>query len=66
MSVQHGGDGATPATGAAPERCRQPESGTYRCACGQVRDSCVRDTVHALWSDPDPDPEVRPARPAPS
>ncbi|SCF33137.1 hypothetical protein GA0074695_5696 [Micromonospora viridifaciens] len=40
--------------------CRRMIPDTYRCACGRVRDRCVRASVRALWSaDP-----VRPARPA--
>ncbi|MFJ6195553.1 hypothetical protein [Micromonospora sp. NPDC092111] len=43
---------------AAPGRCRRTTpTETYRCACGRVRDDCVRHTVHALWSATAADPD---------
>ncbi|MER6595827.1 hypothetical protein ABT214_29040, partial [Micromonospora purpureochromogenes] len=41
----------------APERCGRPATPeAYRCACGRVRDLCVRDTVHTVWTAPGGDP----------
>ncbi|MEU4782496.1 hypothetical protein [Micromonospora sp. NPDC023633] len=30
--------------------CRRTRPEAYRCACGRLRDRCVRATVRALWS----------------
>ncbi|SBV27477.1 hypothetical protein GA0070620_2996 [Micromonospora krabiensis] len=30
--------------------CRRVRPERYRCACGRVRDRCVRAAVRALWS----------------
>ncbi|SCL50081.1 hypothetical protein GA0070608_0634 [Micromonospora peucetia] len=30
--------------------CRRTRPEAYRCACGRVRDRCVRATVRALWA----------------
>ncbi|SCG38039.1 hypothetical protein GA0070613_0474 [Micromonospora inositola] len=54
--VRHAADGAD----GARRSCRRMLPDTYRCACGRVRDRCVRSTVRALWSGA----AVRPARPA--
>ncbi|MEV4661644.1 hypothetical protein AB0J85_06815 [Micromonospora echinofusca] len=31
-------------------RCRRTRPEAYRCACGRLRDRCVRAAVRALWS----------------
>ncbi|SCL46129.1 hypothetical protein GA0070604_1197 [Micromonospora eburnea] len=41
--------------------CRRMVPDTYRCACGRVRDRCVRASIRTLWSAQ----SVRPARPGP-
>ncbi|GHJ56182.1 hypothetical protein Nm8I071_54890 [Nonomuraea sp. TT08I-71] len=46
----------------ASRACRRMLADTYRCACGRVRDRCVRASVRALWSGE----PVRRARPAPA
>ncbi|MEV0806550.1 hypothetical protein [Micromonospora sp. NPDC050200] len=59
MSGQDAGRAVGAASGDddAPERCgRRPAAEAYRCACGRVRDVCVRDTVHTLWAAPGGDP----------
>ncbi|MGB2567496.1 hypothetical protein ACPFP2_03435 [Micromonospora citrea] len=44
-------------TGTDPARCGREETAEpYRCACGRLRDRCVRDTVHAVWTGPHDDP----------
>lgn len=54
--------GATSRAAADAPACRRLSPDTYRCACGRVRDRCVRANVHALWSVD----ALTPARPAPS
>lgn len=44
----------------ARRACRRMLPETYRCACGRVRDRCVRASVRALWSAQ----PITPARPA--
>lgn len=59
MSGQVAGRLVGAATGGerAPERCGRPAAPeAYRCACGRVRDLCVRDTVHTVWTAPGGDP----------
>ncbi|MEH0818682.1 MULTISPECIES: hypothetical protein [unclassified Micromonospora] len=57
MSGQDAGRPVEAAPVGAPERCgRGPSSEAYRCACGRVRDVCVRDTVHTVWTAPGGDP----------
>ncbi|WP_111134565.1 hypothetical protein [Micromonospora deserti] len=46
--------------------CRRLPVHAYRCACGRLRDRCVRATVRALWSParhPDSPAASRPGRP---
>ncbi|MEV4488494.1 hypothetical protein AB0K04_00060 [Micromonospora coxensis] len=48
---------AAPRTGADPAPCGRTEAAEpHRCACGRLRDRCVRDTVHAVWIEPPDDP----------
>ncbi|MER7420530.1 hypothetical protein ABT346_27745 [Micromonospora peucetia] len=42
--------------------CRRTRPEAYRCACGRVRDRCVRATVRALWA-PSRRLHTGPARP---
>ncbi|GAA4575802.1 hypothetical protein GCM10023176_45880 [Micromonospora coerulea] len=49
-----------PGVDAARRACRRMLPDTYRCACGRVRDRCVRASVRALWSTG----ALRPARSA--
>ncbi|SCG69080.1 hypothetical protein [Micromonospora coxensis] len=43
--------------GTDPARCGRSEAAdSHRCACGRLRDRCVRDTVHAVWSEPHDEP----------
>ncbi|SCG57150.1 hypothetical protein [Micromonospora halophytica] len=49
--------GAAGTTGAVPARCGRTETAEpHRCACGRLRDHCVRDTVHAVWTGPCEEP----------
>lgn len=62
MSEQGAGRPVAAAPDGAPERCgRAPSSEAYRCACGRVRDVCVRDTVHTVWTVPGGDPAGGPS-----
>ncbi|SCL52476.1 hypothetical protein GA0070606_1963 [Micromonospora citrea] len=53
----------------APRRpCRRTRPEAYRCACGRLRDRCVRAAVRALWTPSRRTPAARvtptePARP---
>ncbi|SCG46505.1 hypothetical protein GA0074704_1900 [Micromonospora siamensis] len=50
-----------------PGRHHRAHPETYRCACGRIRDRCVRAVVRALWNDrPSPVAPLTPARPGPS
>ncbi|MEU5941197.1 hypothetical protein ABZ807_18835 [Micromonospora sp. NPDC047548] len=64
MSGQNAGrpDGAALGDDGAPEPCGRPAAPeAYRCACGRVRDVCVRDTVHTVWAAPGNDPAGGPS-----